>query len=212
MTLFHQFLGYSPIIGASWMLSIMVVFFTLIAYSKSNVKKYSKRIFYTTCILSVVVGFLRGYTGKELPVAIFLMNSVAMLGLFYKMNGGLKGVWISLVMFEITLFSTTILGYSDKWILYVLSYNVALLLFYFFEKQNVNNISLEKLGELGFTFFLGAGIPISLIFIVFPEFEGYTPWIIVLVKFLTTIPFAWLVTKYIEKPILNFGKEFEKKL
>ena len=63
MTLFEEFVGYEAMIGASWMLPIMIVFFVLLTVMKRKKSKINW-FYYATCAGSLAIGSLRYWTGK----------------------------------------------------------------------------------------------------------------------------------------------------
>ena len=69
MTLFEEFVGYEAMIGASWMLPIMVVFFVLLTALK-KMKSKINWLYYATCAGSLAIGTLRYWTGKPFPTAL----------------------------------------------------------------------------------------------------------------------------------------------
>lgn len=83
--------------------------------------------------------------------------------------------------------------------------------FWMFKRYDIRAACLEKLGELGFTFFLGAGIPMMLLG-NFIDLGDMNVCLEVIVKFVLALALSWVVTKYVEKPLLAKGKEWEKKI
>lgn len=213
LTLFQQFIGQENILGASWMLSIMIILYVVLAFCKRNSIKRVPIAFYILCVCAIMCGFGRFMSGKPLPTAIFLMSAVGCMGYIFK-NAGEKYEALKkyILIFEITLAVASYLSYDMKFLLYLLSYNTAFVLFYFFRKYNISSTLLIFLGFCGFTFFLGSDIPIKIIKIFYPTIIDLSPIIFVLIKFIFAIPFAWAITKYIENPLLKWGKSVETTL
>lgn len=86
MTLFEEFVGYEAMIGASWMLPIMIVFFVLLTVLKRNKSKINW-LYYTTCAGSLAIGTLRYLTGKPFPTALCLLMCVGLIGYMFKQRG-----------------------------------------------------------------------------------------------------------------------------
>lgn len=103
------------------------------------------------------------------------------------------------------------------YIAYIFAYNIGLLLFVaaYHIRPHIN--PFIHLGNIGFAFFLGAGLPIGWVrSIVGPyiDFTQSTTMQIVswLLQFVLAVIFAWLLTEYIERPILNWARRVERGL
>ena len=210
MTFFHQYMGFENIIGSSWMLSIMVIFFVSIVLI---VKKTSKAdlLFLIFAIGAVVCGYLRFHFLKPFPTAIFLMTCMGIFGFHYHKYGFCKKNIFNLILFEITLAISAYLSYQDKILFYEIAYNGAFLLFFLFSVKNIGMGIFDKLGQLGFTFFLGAGIPSALWIYAFPSLK-LNFGLFFIIHFVLCILFSWFVTKFIENPIIQRAKELEKRI
>jgi peptidoglycan/LPS O-acetylase OafA/YrhL len=68
---------------------------------------------------------------------------------------------------------------------------------------------LEFFGKIGFTFFLGAAIPMMAITKLDILPYNLNNLEKALLMFFLTIPFSWLITHYIEQPMLRLGKKIE---
>ena len=217
-TLFNQFVGVDCIIGASWMLPIQVSFFILIGitgvdvYTRNTEKLNMKYcVLAVLMILSVILGLIRRITGMPFPTAFMLLFAVSFLGIDFnyvdKNNIGTRENIILLIIFEVGLLISTILSY-DNFIAYIVAYNLGIAFFVFFFYYNYHFDLLSKFSEVGFTFFLGAGLPFYIIsmFIDFKDnlFIQICGWI---VKFVLAYVFALLVTKYVERPLLKWEKQ-----
>lgn len=67
------------------------------------------------------------------------------------------------------------------------------------------------IGRIGFTFFLGAEIPVIL-FEKFFSFDSMNNLLVCLVKFILAFIFAELITWIFEKPVLLLGKKLEERI
>lgn len=208
MTFFHQYIGFNNIIGSSWMLSIMVVFFaSLVLAAKKNKVGY---FFVLFSIGAIVCGFLRYYFQKPFPTAIFLMSCMGFLGYFYHKHRFCTKNLHKLVIFEIVLAISGYLSYQQMLLFYEVAYNGAFLLFFIFSQRNLSITIFNKLGKLGFTFFLGAGIPGVALSYTFPILKSHSV-IFIITHFALCIIFSYLVTRFIEEPIIQSSKQLEKK-
>ena len=218
ITLFNEFMGYGNILVASWMMPIQICFFVFIFFvgkyvAKSNAPKYWI-LFWG--MVSLGAGYLRYITGKPIPTAFPLLFLVALLGIefFIQENDKIQkmDIMCCLGVFEAVLIVSTKLSY-DNWLYYVIAYNIGIVLFVFMSKQEWKSKLLIKLGEIGFPFFLCFDI----IFSIMSRWElceenQYMSPIACVIHFVLSLIFAVIVTKWIEKPILRYGKALERKM
>jgi peptidoglycan/LPS O-acetylase OafA/YrhL len=215
VTMFEEFVGYEAMIGAAWMLPIMVLFFILLAFLEYVLKgKHLYSIFYWICIGSLLVGVVRYMTGKPFPTALCLLQSVGLLGYMHK---SLESKWSRkyvrcILVFEITLIIASFLSYGNKVLFYFIAYNIGFIAFYLFEKYDISIRLWDELGKLGFTFFLGAAIPMGLISKIIPSVSSMDVILYSAVQLILAIAFSYVVTTYCEKPLLNWGKNLERKM
>lgn len=174
-----------------------------------------------TSLLTILCCALRYFTNKPWPTAIFLLMNVSFLGILYykKVQRDLPvRIYTMLFLFEVSLLLGGYLSYGKgleygNWISYFLAYNLGFLLFISVIFLRVNLNLFIKLGEIGFTFFLGAEIPYSLIKKVCDlESSGFAGFQDVIIKFAAAIVFSMLVTKLVEIPILKWSKNIEKSI
>lgn len=213
LTLFQQYVGQESIISPSWMLSIMIILYVVLAFCKRNSTKRVPIAFHILCIGAIMCGLGRFLSGKPLPTAIFLMSAVGCMGYIFK-NAGERYSSLKryIILFEIVLIVASFFSYGIKSVLYILSYNTAFALVYCFHRYNISSKALIFLGFCGFTFFLGVDIPMLIVSIFCPTIMDLSPILYVSIKFILAIPFAWTITKYIETPLLKWGKSVEPTL
>ena len=72
--------------------------------------------------------------------------------------------------------------------------------------------AFDKLGELGFTFFLGASIPIYIIRCIEPDIMNWNCYVSCSTKFVLAVALSYVITRWCEKPLLAWGKGVEKSL
>lgn len=212
-TLFEEIAGYGMMIGTSWMLSIMVVLYILLAIQK-KFSINSRLLFYAICVGTIFISFIRFSTGINLPTAFGLLTGVGIIGWIYKdLNSQREAtiLWYILV-FNISLIISAILSYQDRAFLYIISYNLAFVVFYIFKRLNLNNVLLTKLSNIGFTFFLCSVIPFKLCErYLYPDGDS-NGIVLTILQFVLSICIANIITSYIEKPLLQWGKKVEKYL
>lgn len=218
ITLFNEFMGYGNILGASWMMPIQICFFVFIFFFKKYVVKSNAPKYWILFwgMVSLGAGYLRYATGKPIPTAFPLLFLVALLGIeFFIQENGKKQKADSmccLVIFEAVLIMSTKLSY-DNWLYYVVAYNIGIVLFVFMRKREWKSKLLIMLGEIGFPFFLCFDIIFSIMvrFGVCEE-NQYMSVSACIIHFVLSLAFAVIVTKWVEKPILRYGKALERKM
>lgn len=212
MTLFEEFVGYDAMIGSSWMLPIMIIFFiSLLLINKIG---GVTSLFYISCIGSLLIAVVRYLTEKPFPTALCLLICVGLIGFMQKDSKGIfdKSFIIKLIVFEVILVSASALSYGEKVYWYFIAYNLSFAVYFLFQNYNISIRVFEKLGELGFTFFLGANIPMNLLKIFVPDLYDWNCYLLAVTQFLLAIVFSYLITKYCEKPLLSWGKQLEVRL
>ena len=152
-----------------------------------------------------------------------MLLNVAIIGVYIKLiddtklNIKTKIVYIIpfLIVFEFALVISTFFSYREEWIFYEIAYNLGILLFFLFKLFNKGKMIINKIfteiGRIGFTFFLGAEIPVIL-FEKFFSFDSMNNLLVCLVKFILACIFAELITWIFEKPVLLLGKKLEERL
>lgn len=209
-TLFEQFVGKDLMIGASWMLPIMVVFFLLLLFLKSKERWYFF-LYLLVCCGSIGIGALRYFTGRPFPTALCLLMCVGLLGYQYrKCDGNLtKELQRYILLFEIVLIIASWLSYGNGVVRYFIAYNLGFLTFYLFKKYDIHLQFFIRLGELGFTFFLGAHIPMLVLCELYPH-AGELHWLVIAItQFILAYALSYVITRWCEKPLLMWGKETE---
>lgn len=113
LTLFQQYVGQGNIIGSSWMLSIMIILYVILAFCKMNSKKRVPIAFYILCFGAIMCGLGRFLSGKPLPTAIFLMSAVGCMGYTFKNEGEhYSSLKRYIILFETTLAVASYLSYD----------------------------------------------------------------------------------------------------
>ncbi len=118
-----------------------------------------------------------------------------------------------MIIFELGLFVAAGLSYPGKFLNYLIAYNLGIFAFIMAFKLKPDIEILNKFSELGFTFFLDAGLPMiilnSCINFSMSIYMQIIGWI---VKFILAVALSALLVWFIEKPLLNWAKRFEKNL
>lgn len=209
MTLFEEFVGSEKIIGSSWMLPIMVIFFAFLPLVKDSLKK-AEVCWWLICIECLAIAALRFFTGKPFPTALCLLMCVGLLG-FLDRQVDKKALVSKVCIFEVLLVISSYLSYGNRVLYYFIAYNLGFVVYYIFKRWNVAIKAFDVLGEQGFTFFLGAFIPITVCAKLFPAIDALDWYYYVSLQFFLTFIFSFILTKYCEKPMLRYCKEIEKK-
>ena len=228
-TLFEEFFGEDAIIGASWMLPIQVVFFIGVALfgfklfiNKNNTEKSNMQrgmVLISICmIVAVAIGGARRITGKPFPTAFLLLIGLSVLGIYYQyVNGNIKKIAPLWIIYEVCFLVSVVLSYPGKAVRYIVAYNIGIVLFVIFEKfisgKDLISSLFAKIGRIGFTFFLGAGIPWALLLKI-STFEDSIGLKVLgcILKFCAAVLLGYVITRFIEEPLLRWGKKVEKKL
>lgn len=228
-TLFEEFFGEDAIIGASWMLPIQVVFFIGVALfgfklfiNKNNTEKSNMQhgmVLISICmIVAVAIGGARRITGKPFPTAFLLLVGLSVLGIYYQyVNGNIKKIAPLWIIYEVCFLVSVVLSYPGKAVRYIVAYNIGIVLFVIFEKlisgKGLISSFFSKIGRIGFTFFLGAGIPWTLMLKI-STFDGSIGLKLLgcILKFCAAVLLGYVITRFIEEPLLRWGKKVEKKM
>lgn len=210
MTLFEEFVGCDKMIGSSWMLPIMVIFFLFLPYVSMN-KKRMETAWWVVCAGCVLIAMLRYMTGKPFPTALCLLMNVGLLGYMDNMMER-KKVLRKVCVYEILLIVCAYLSYGDRVIAYFIAYNLGFATYYIFKHKNLQVRALDILGEQGFTFFLGAAIPIVALAKVIPSVSTLNWYYYAILQFILTFAFSYVLTRWCERPLLAWGKKMEEKL
>ena len=221
MTLFNEFLGSDCIIGTSWMMPIQVCFFLLITvlaadFFDSSDKAKSGRadlLFIACSCFTLGISVLRYATGKPFPTAFGLLILSGLIGIKYHDCGKLGGIVKQLIIFAVTFIPSVILSYRDEAVGYFAAYAAGTALFILAHKLNVSVKAMNMLGDVGFSFFLAADIPhIILEKFIDPTDSAVKLVVFTVIKLAASLVLAYLLTKFIETPMLKKAKAVESKL
>lgn len=212
-TLFEEFVGIEKMIGTSWMLPIMI-FSYLIFLCKKYMKLKITTLFYLSCLGSLIASFCRFFLDYPMPTAFGLLSGVSILGWMYKEKQGSSpcSIVYYLLLYNVVLAVSTYWSYADMASMYFLSYNLGLAIFFVFQKLNISSLILQKLSEIGFTFFLGAAIPLKIVEKHFMPQDGMNSYLLAFIQILLITILSYAITRYIEEPLLVWGKNVEKRL
>lgn len=147
-------------------------------------------------------------TGKPFPTTLCLLINVGLLGFMDKQSRR-KDILFKGGIYEVLLLVCVLLSYSDRAIYYFIAYNLGFITYYLFKHVNINVQGLEILGKLGFTFFLGASIPMKIMIKIFPSIADTDWYYYVVLQFFLTFIFSYVLTQYCERPLLALDKKIE---
>lgn len=210
MTLFGQYFGYINIIGPSWMLSILLCYFIFISVVGKYIYEPRGEIVCSLGIscCTIVLSICKRVLNINLPLAIIMLFSVAYLGFcicMYRKGNLLSHNYVVICALQISsIFICCILGYSNKWARYVIAYGLALIMVYIFMKHTVYFKILIFISNVGYSFFLGAEV----VYEILCRTEIFTrgrniSFLESCIFFALTFIFSYIITKYIEEPLLK---------
>lgn len=214
-TLFQEFLGFDNIIGASWMMPIQIIFYIIVGFLGVKIVS-TKNLLLTQVIFaafSVILGVLRFYSNKPFPTAFALLIMIGFIGvsLYFYQKGKLCKrdlIWMVLV-FELALLIGSILSY-ENWYAYLIAYNFGIVSFLGASKKNLSIWVFNRLGEIGFAFFLGPGLIYA--FLSKAGLCGTTEYMTIIdccILLISALLFSIAVTFLIEKPLFRKAKKIE---
>ena len=212
LTLFQEYLGARHILHHSWMLSVLIMLYGMILIMKKDLRRWVPIAFMVCAAGSLGFALLRFFTGLHFPTAIFLLLQEGLLGcMIQQSNGFSKKPKVYLLIFEVTLIISTLLSYPLALAIeYIIAYNVGIGLFVLFIKEDISLKGLKWIGTLGFTMFLGDIIPIIVINRMVPALRDLPIAPTILYHFIVAILFSYIITTFIEQPLLKWGKRVER--
>lgn len=212
LTLFQEYLGARHILHHSWMLSILIMLYGMILIMKKDLRRWIPIAFKVCSAGALGFAILRYLTGLHFPTAIFLLLQEGLLGCMIQQNNGFsKKPKVYLLIFEVTLIISTLLSYPLALAIeYIIAYNIGIALFVLFMKKDIHSNAFAWMGMLGFTMFLGDIIPVVVINRIVPAMRHLPIAPTILYYFIAAILFSYIITKFIEQPLLKWGKRVEK--
>lgn len=221
MTLFNEFLGTDCIIGTSWMMPIQVCFFLMLTvlptdfFDRDGTDKLRRAdvLFLAGCGFTLALSVLRFVTHKNMPTAFGLLILLSLIGLQYRDCGDVRGISKHLIVFAVTFIPSVILSYRSEAVGYIAAYAAGILLFILADRSSVSVEAMNRLGSVGFSFFLAADIPHILLEKVFDPNDSAAKLIVfIIIKFAASLALAYLLTRFVEEPMLKKAKGIESKL
>ncbi len=213
LTLFNELFGSECLITPSWMLPIMVVLYVVLMGSKKRGKKWVQIAYVSAGVVALLMGWLRMKSGQRFPTAFCLLVMVGLLGYIHKWGkvSRVRFVFL-LIMFEVVLLTASITSYGREMLVYyLLGYNLGLILFLLFAITRFQSPVLPQIGDWGFTLFLGAELPVMALEKCM-DVGNLPAGVYVSIKFVLACALAWLVTTFVERPLLTKGKIWEHKI
>ena len=209
LTLFQEYLGAPHILQHSWMLSVLILLYGMVLFMKKDLRRWVPIAFMICAVGSLCFANLRFFTGISFPTAIFLLLLEGLLGCMIEQNNGFsRKPKIYFLIFEVTLIISTLQSYPFALAFeYIIAYNIGFGLFILFMKKKIHSKGLRWIGTLGFTMFLGDTIPIFAINKIVPTMKDLPIVPTILYHFIAAILFSYLITKFVEQPLLKWGKK-----
>ena len=214
LTLFQEYLGARHILHHSWMLSILIMLYGGMLLLKKDINGRVTAALTICAAGSVGFAILRFFTRFPLPTAIFLLLQEGLLGCLIQLDGGFSDrVKKYLVIFEASLLTAALLSYPTALAIeYIIAYNIGIGLFWAFMEKDIRSRVTTWFGTLGFTMFLGDIIPLIVIYRTFPVMRHLPVIPRILLHFVAAVLFSYLITKFVEQPLLRWGnKKFNDK-
>ncbi len=230
MTMLAEFLRSfaKPVIPSTWMMPMMLTFFVMIAFTgvkfftRSRTRALMTLIFIMT--LALIAGYIRFRIGRRIPTAFFFLTAVAFIGMYYyemTHSGTITPLTFlyALIIFEVFFVISVYLSYyvplpgASRPIAYITSYNFGLFIFFVMAKLKFSFYPLSKLGDISFIIFLSMDVLYGFMVKYFPaEILNYNPYVNFLIRFSLVAIFSYLVTKFVERPLIKYSKSIESKL
>ncbi|KZE10594.1 acyltransferase family protein [Priestia aryabhattai] len=226
VTMFQGFLFIDNILGAYWTLQIELAFYILCIFL--FMFKFLHRDYviilniYGWTFLALALGVIRYITKIEMPVALPLGLAVMFFGMAfrkYKLKEGNinnKTIYIALVSFLILMVPTSICAYSNYWYKYIITYTIALLSFILLSKSsNKEYIVLSFLGKISYSVYLLHPIFALAVYdqLIKTEFGKITgSYFIIALAIICALMAGTIFYYTIEKPLVNVGRSFSKKI
>jgi peptidoglycan/LPS O-acetylase OafA/YrhL len=196
------------------MMPIQVVFFVILAFLSVDFFEYisgdmMEKIFIAGGGLTVFISLLRFITGKPLPTAFGLLLLLGLIGIQYHEYGDIRSISKYLEIFAIAFVPSVILSYRWEAIGYIVAYAAGIALFVLADEHKVSSEAMNKLGSVGFSFFLVSDIPHIILEKIIPMNNFVGTVIFIIIKFAASLGLAYVLTMYVEKPMLKKAKAIE---
>lgn len=182
---------------------VIIAFFSKKSISmilEGNANLIINKYIYCWGVIAIILAILRMIFQKPFPVALALLIIIAFLGVIYRYDKTRNFIKY-LILFEIILLISVSIAYSNS-SSYFIAYNLGIVFFIIADYKNINFTLANKLGDISFTFFLGGDISAKIIYL-FIERDYMMNNIVIfcILQFVVNILLAFIVTKYIEKPL-----------
>ena len=173
ITMLQLFLRIKDMVGAFWTLPIELLLYVgcLIFHKYLFDKKKVVWGFVALLVFTLIVAIVRFYMETKIPVAIFLLLAISVLGYLirlYKEKIVMNFIELFRYILLFILFLIPIsllaynkdLGFGEVWYRYLNTYIASIVIFYFFMNQNLSNKILNYLGKISYSLYLTHGVVI----------------------------------------------------
>ena len=221
LTMFQQFVGVPNIIGAFWTLQIDIIFYSIIIMlfliRKFNDKKVINGTFLFLNIMAIIMSIGKYCLNKNFPVAIGLLLSLTFIGLMIKRNEEKKeyNIFIAIICFIVTCVVSSLFAYSDKMVnlnislRYIISYMIALLIFFMSKKFIKKKNFLCYLGKISYSIYLLHATIGYFVMQKLLQYFSINMYLNIIISTFVTVLFSMLCNEYVENIWLKFYKKRE---
>jgi peptidoglycan/LPS O-acetylase OafA/YrhL len=233
LTMLQQFFLVENIMGLYWTLQIELIFYGLcVVLFYFKWLSSPKKLFFIALVfiaLGLAAAYVRYSMQLKIPVALFLALVFMFFGTIWRgyiLNKDKQCQHYAFVIFAILLFVMPVisllaynqdLGFGETWYRYTLSYYTAMFLLIVFTLFiRLRGAVFCWLGRISYSVYLFHGV----VFVVLMEFIG-TSFVIssqlplhlyILTAMLLTLAFSNFTYQYIEKPMIDVGRNFIKQV
>lgn len=173
ITMFQLFLRIPDMIGAYWTLPIELLLYIGCLFALRNLfnLQFIHKIFITFLGLTLIAAFARNYYDKPVPVAIFIILSISILGYYIRLYKegeiNIKVINWSLISFIVAIIPICLMaynkdwGHNETWYRYVITYTLALIVFFVVAKYEMHCALFTELGKISYSTYLTHGVVIA---------------------------------------------------
>jgi len=223
LTMLQNFFGKVNILGVYWTLAIELIFYFCCAFL-FTFRLLSQNFLIILCLffMGLAIALLRFFTGKELPVAIFLALIVMFLGdIFRQYDEGQCSkaeVKKCFIMVLACIVPIIFFAYQEFFLCYLLTYYFAIFAFYFafiyadnFSASQNTRLLSNFFGGMSYSVYLTGPVLQVVIFELYYKDHG-NKYIATALFLVSVVMISLIIFRFIEEPCMRLGKYFSKKL
>lgn len=217
ITMFQLFFNIKDMVGAYWTLPIELLLYIgcLLFFRYLFKVKFIYLSYFSLLFFTVMISLLRYQLGTKLPVAIFLLLTISVLGycirLYKEKELNMRMFKYILISFIVFLIPITYLAYSmdlgrgEIWYRYFNSYSIAVFIFLIAWRYQLNCKLFNFFGKISYSMYLTHGVLIS----TFPKVAHFFPNLYIAAGSLLIVSLLLAIVTYyfIEETSFNFYKK-----